>query len=116
MTLKLGHYPISNRPQEKIKGRTELLAIAIQMSVFYPGPRSLTGSVGRYIHVIPGVSNRTFGNRTQSNLIEFNRTIEFDCRTCSRVTSCPDWVSVYTGLTLTAGMMDQIVECAHMRI
>ena len=35
--------------------------------------------------LFPGVSNRTFSNRTQSNsnLIEFNRTTEFDCRTQS---------------------------------
>ena len=33
-----------------------------------------------FYHVYnPGVLNRTFGNLTQSNLIEHNQTIEFDC-------------------------------------
>ena len=35
----------------------------------------------------PGVSHRTFGNRTQSNLIELNRTIEFDLVPSSRTKS-----------------------------
>ena len=35
---------------------------------------------------MPGISNCTFGNQAQSNLIKFNQTIEFDCRTqCKKI-------------------------------
>ena len=44
--------------------------------LFYNSNRPHFSSV--YWHNNPGIANRTFGNRTQSNSIELNPWIEFD--------------------------------------